>query len=319
MPNPSRTWTIAINQTFSTAVDQQVQFREACYALKVLMVAAGWTVTRSSDGTTAGAADYWTSAAALEINTSGSGAWVTLTSPVGWASATASIVLYINNASADTTPQTMAIRGTTGTYSGGSVSALPTASATETAVSATPNILGHATVVDARYSTWRSSRGDVMFAVKTAGVSGFTAFVCINSNAAGNGGGRGDNRWWITQITNSSDCLTRAVLISGSYTGSLASGGSAVGPVLMASGVAWSATGWTSGLDYSGETVMSIVEATTNETLTGRQLGQWIDTYAVPTSLAFGVLDDSETAQTQRRVCVGDIAIYAPTASLPFA
>ena len=319
MPNPSRTWTIAINQTFSSTVDQQIQFREACYALKVLMVAAGWTVTLSSDGATAGATDYWTSAAALEINTTGSGAWCVLTSPAGWASATASVLLYINNASADTTPQAMTIRGTTGTYSGGNATTLPTASALETAISATPNILGHVSAVDARYGTWRSSRGDVMFAAKTAGTSGFTAFIAITSNAVGNGGGRGDNRWWITQITNTSDCLTRAALTSGSYTGSLASGGSAVGPVLMAAGVAWSATSWTSGLDYSGETVMSIVEATTNETATGRQLGQWIDTYAVPTALAFGTLDDAETAQAQRRVCVGDIAIYAPTASLPFA
>jgi hypothetical protein len=318
MPNPSRTWTININQTFSTTVDQQVQFREACYALKVLMVAAGWTVSRSSDGSTAGSSDYWTSAAALEINTSGSGAWVVLTSPVGWASATASVILYINNASADTTPQGMAIRGTTGTYSSGSVSALPTASATETNVSSTPNILGHTTVVDARYSTWRSSRGDIMMMIKTAGVSTVTSFVAITSNADGNGGGRGDNRWWITQTSNTSDALG-STFFATSYTSSLQSGGGAVVSTASYTGLAWQMTSWSSGLDYSGGTVFGVMEVSSNGVSNGRQLGQWIDMYAVPTTLAFGTLDDAETAQTQRRVVVGDVALYAPTASLPFA
>lgn len=318
MPNPSRTWTISINQTFSSTVDQVVQFQEACYALKVLMVAAGWAVSRSSDGTTAGAADYWTSAAALEVNTSGSGAWCVLTSPAGWASATASVLLYINNSSADTTPQGFVVRGTTGTYSSGTTSALPTASATETAVSTSANILGYTTAVDARYGTWRSSRGDVMFAIKTAGVSGFTSFIAITSNAAGNGGGRGDNRWWIMQAASTTDVLATSFFSTG-YVMSLASGGGAALGVTPGTALAWEMSAWTSGLDYSGETVMGIVELGLNGSSNGRQLGQWIDLYAVPTGLAFGTLDDAETAQTQRRFVAGDVALYAPTASLPWA
>ena len=318
MPNPSRTWTIAINQTFTSTSDQQVQYREAAYALKVLMVAAGWAVSLSSDGTTAGAADYWTSAAALEINTSGSGAWVVLTSPVGWASGTASVILYMDNASADTTPQGFAVRGITGTYSGGSVSALPTASSTQTAVSTSANILGHTTAVDARYATWRSSRGDVMFAVKTLGTGFFTSFIVICSNAVGNGGGRGDNRWWITQITSAAGAITSSFLTNASYSSSLSSGGASAVTTAAHSGLAWGMSSWLNGLDYSGETVMGVIEIGANGVSTGRQLGQWIDTYAVPLDLAFGTLDDSETAQTQRRSVVGDVALYAPTASLPW-
>lgn len=317
MPNPARTWTININQTFSSTSDQVVQYQEAAYALKVLMVAAGWAVARSSDGTTAGASDYWTSAAALEVNTTGSGAWVVLTSPVGWASSTASVILYMNNASADTTPQGFAIRGTTGTYSSGSVSALPTASATETAVSTSPNILGYTSVITARYGTWRSSRGDVMFAIKTQGVAGFTSFIAIVSNATGNGGGRGDNRWWITQTASTSDALASSFMTS-SYTSSLQSGGGATVPTSPYTALAWNMSSWTSGADYSGETIMGIVEVGANGVANGRQLGQWIDFYAVPPNFGFGELDDSETAQTQRRFAAGDVALYAPTASLPW-
>lgn len=318
MPNPSRTWTIAINQSFSTAVDQVVQFQEACYALKVLMVAAGWTVTLSSDGTTAGAADYWTSAAALEVNTSGSGAWCVLTSPGGWSSSTASVILYINNASADTTPQGFVVRGTHGTYSGGSVSALPTASSAETAVSSAAQALGYVSAVDARYGTWRSSRGDVMMAVKTAGTNAFGNFIAITSNADGNGGGLGSNRWWITQTSSTTDAMTTGFLASTAYNLSLTSGGSVAAGALTSGGLPWAMTTWSGGLDYSGETIFGVLELGLNTSTTGRQLGQWIDVFSVPTSLTFGVLDDSESAQTQRRFVAGDVALYAPTASLPW-
>lgn len=317
MPNPSRTWTISINQTFSSTVDQQIQFREACYALKALMVAAGWTVTLSSDGTTAGAADYWTSAAALEINTTGSGAWCVLTSPGGWSSSTASILLYINNASADTTPQGFVVRGTNGSYTGGSVSALPTASTAETAISSAPQALGHTTAVDARYATWRSSRGDVALMVKTAGAATVTNYIALTSNVDGNGGGLGANRWWVTQVSGTSDAMSSSFM--GSYSTSLSSGGAASVTTVITGGLPWSMASWTSGLDYSGETIMGVMEIGQNSATTGRQLGQWIDMYSVPTALAFGVLDDSESAQTQRRVVVGDVAVYVPTASLPFA
>lgn len=319
MPNPNRTWTININQTFSSTVDQQIQFREACYALKVLMVAAGWTVTLSSDGTTAGAADNWTSAAALEVNTTGSGAWCVLTSPGGWSSSTASILLYINNASADTTPQGFVVRGTNGSYTGGSVSALPTASTAETAVSAAPQALGHTTAVDARYATWRSSRGDVALMVKTAGASTVTNYIAVTSNADGNGGGQGSNRWWVTQTSGTSDAMSSSFMTSSSYTSSLTSGGAAAATTIVTGGLPWAMTSWTSGLDYAGETIFGVMEVGQNSGTTGRQLGQVIDMYSVPTALAFGVLDDSESAQTQRRVVVGDVAVYAPTASLPFA
>lgn len=316
MPNPSRTWTININQTFSSTVDQQIQFREACYALKVLMVAAGWTVTLSSDGTTASAADNWTSAAALEINTTGSGAWCVLTSPGGWSSSTASILLYINNASADTTPQGFVVRGTNGSYTGGSVSALPTASTAETAISSSPQALGHTSAVDARYATWRSSRGDIALMVKTAGAATVTNYIALTSNADGNGGGLGSNRWWVTQVSGTSDAMSSSFM--GSFSTSLSSGGAASVTTVITGGLPWSMSAWTSGLDYSGETIMGVMEIGQNSATTGRQLGQWIDMYSVPTALAFGVLDDSESAQTQRRVVVGDVAVYAPTASLPF-
>lgn len=320
MPNPNRTLTIAINQPFSSAVDQVIQLREAAFFLKSLAVAAGWSVVRSSDGANAGAADFWTSAAVLRIDTTGSGAWCALSSPPGWASATAQILLYINNAATgiDPTPQGFSIRGTTGVYSGGSTSALPTASAAETAVSSAGNILGHTSPIDIRYATWRSSRGDFMFGIKPVGSGFFTTFIAVVSNADGNGGGIGANRWWVTQLCNGTSVFTPAFLGSASYTSSLSSGGAAVVSTQAYAALAWSMTSWTAGLNFAGETIMDVVTVGANGVANGRQLGQWIDMYAVPPLLGFGTLDDSESAQVQRRVSVGAIALYAPSASLPY-
>lgn len=314
MPNPYRTYTISIDNAWSSSSDQAVQFQETAYQIKTTAVAAGWTVTRSSDGTTAGAADYWTSASALEVNTSGNGAWVVMSSPASWASSTVYLLFYINASGSN--PQAAPIRMSTAAYTGGSTSALPTTAGTETTASSTPNILGHTSAATGYYYTWRTSRGDFAVATRLGSLSGFNSWLAVYSNTDASGAGRGNLRAWVHQFASTSNVFVTTTF-SISYLKSVTPSGSAAAS-LASTCPAWTATAWGSGLDVAGETVYSPIWLVDN-TSAGRFLGQWVDVYGNPTALAVGTLDDDESAQTYRRVCVGAVSLYMPTADLPMA
>lgn len=319
MPNPYRTYTITADNAFSSSSDQTIQFQEACYRAKVTATAAGWAVVRSSDGTTAGAADYWTSAGALEINTSGNGAWIVLSSPASWSSATVYLLMYINASGSN--PVAMPVRMSTATYTSGSTSALPTTAGVETAVSTTPNILGHTSAATAYYYTWRTSRGDFAFATRLGSVSGLNSWLAVYSNTDASGGGSGNLRAWVHQVTNAASVFATLGVASAfgtSFLKALAPDGS-VARTITSTSPAWAASSWTSGLAVDGTTLDATIDLIDNASA-GRRLGQWIDVYGAPTSLPFGETISSESAQTYRRVSVGGgLWLYFPTADLPLA
>lgn len=451
MVAPIRTWTISINNSFSDQSDQALQFRESCFAFKQLLVAAGWTVSRSSDGATVDATDNWATSADVTFGSSGNGSWVVLRSPVDWIqdSEQIELLLYVNETNSGNTPQTAPIRIAPGGYTGGAASVAATGSIdcdnagsavvvldTETvviddgpnaavtfefddddsvvetdtlrkvdisaaaddddvrdaliaAVTAAPvfnmiavsggaglvsltsttrgtvgNVAITNTVVSGnfattgmsggangslpaatgnqtsvitagddmipwsslaagRYSTWYTSRGDIMFGVKREGKGLFAHFIMLTSNEDDNGGGAGNQRWqYYAASSNTANALLWTTLsATGNHKGTDPAGSNTI-MAISAQCTAWLATGtWTDGLDQQGETNDVSIDLWHNgaAAVGPRYYGQLIDFYGAPITLPFGALDDSERSQTQRRVCMGDgVWLYAPAASLPF-
>lgn len=84
MATLARTWTISQNNSCGDQTDIGEQTKEILFDLKTKMLAAGWTVTQSSDSATSGASDLWIDADDL-INATGAHSWIVLRSPAGYA------------------------------------------------------------------------------------------------------------------------------------------------------------------------------------------------------------------------------------------
>lgn len=86
MPTLTRTWTNVQNQVPSDQTTQQKQGSHVLLALKTAFLAAGWTVTRSSNSVTADTSDNWSTSADVVYASSGAHSWVCLQSPANYAS-----------------------------------------------------------------------------------------------------------------------------------------------------------------------------------------------------------------------------------------
>lgn len=450
MVAPIRTWTISLNNSFSDQDDQAVQFRESCFAFKQLLIAAGWTVARSSNGATADATDNWATAADVTFGSLGNGSWVVLRSPVGWIQDSEQIELlfYINETNGGNTPQTAPIRIAPQGYTGGAASvaatgsidcdnagtavvvlngeqvvipdgvntavtfqfnsgavletdtlrkvdisgaaddndvrdaliaaiaaapvfnivgtsggpglvdltnttrgtvgnvaitdtvvsgnfattgmtggangSLPTATGNQTAIITTgDDMIPWTSLASGRYSTWYTSRGDIMFGLKREGKGLFAHFMMLISNEDDNGGGAGNQRWhFFAASSNTANVLLWTTLSATGNRKGTDPAGLNTTMAISAQSTVWYATGsWTDGLDQQGETNDVPIDLwhNGNAAASPRYYGQLVDLYGAPITLPFGALDDSERSQTQRRVCVGDgLWLYAPTAALPF-
>ncbi len=452
MTEPIRTLTISLNNEFS-AHDQITQFQESCFAFKTLLVAAGWTVTQSFDGTTLDATDNWATAADVTFGTINNGAWVILQSPAGWLTNSEQLELLfyvaedlalndaqiapikiapkgynsdgvasvaandgslttiaasllaagvdtdtfilddgpnvavtfiydddgsvvetattraidhtgaetadvmrdrtitaINNApllntvasngGAATVSLVQRVQGTVGNttitetvanagflktnFTNGVNGTLPTSDGIETTVLASgDDMLPWNAPAIGRYSTWRSSRGDIMFGVKRQGEQFFTQFIMLFSNEDDNGGGAGDHRWgYFARSSINTNVLLSTQLVSTSNWRGATPAGTAAVTTASAQATPWSwSSAWQSGINQEGGTHDVPIDVGHNNSfgISPRYLGQIVDVYATPVNLPFGALDDPERSQTQRRVSMGSgVWVFAPTASLPF-
>jgi len=321
---PLRTPTINFDVAFTSQVDQQVQYREACFALKQLLVAAGWVVERSSDSVSAANSDLWLTAANVVWAAAASAhSWITLVSPVGWLpnSGQVRILMDCNNAAPDTTPQQMQTFFQAASYgAGGTNTTRPPAVGTETTANINgDNIIPWVSPLAGRYTTWRTARGDVMMIVKLQGTLQARWAFILSSNDNLSGGGEGDNRFFcFTNDSASVDVLPASLLGNTTYWKGLDPGATVADPP-NAQSTAWSISNWTGGISGGGQTIAVPIDMFADIAARGRPLGSLVDVYAVPTSLPAGELDDAETGQTFRRICIGDVMLYVPTASLPFA
>lgn len=315
MPNPQRTWTVSINNSFSSTSDQVVQFQEAVLGLKQLMTAAGWTVVLSSNTVTASAADNWSTTSDIVLGLLGNGSWIVLQSPAAFGS-TIQFLLYVDNASGDTTPQDINVRFTSGTYSGGTTTTLPTASVTATAVfTSGRSIIPWTAVLNGRWASWRSTRGDVMFGVKQQADSQFRFFFLFMSMEDASGGGTGNYRqfMWINSATT--DALISFTATRGR---SFVEDGSAAYVDAMPSSALFEIAAVTNGFDMQGRGMSDDIEIWQAGTRP-RSMGTLVDVQAAypQTDPAHGTVIDGEHTQTLRRVRTGCLYLYMPTASLP--
>lgn len=187
----SKNWTtLAINQAFSSAVDQAVQYREAFYWFVEAHRLAGWTVVASSNGVVANAADNIASPADVVYgNAAQARSWAVLQPPAafwGYAGAPEFGFLMVSafNVNTDTTPQEIEARWVSdGTWDGAAyvVTANPTANtATYPGLTNTQFGSGFRTTfvpwaapVAGYAAWWASDEGDVMFGIKAAGEIGW--------------------------------------------------------------------------------------------------------------------------------------------------
>lgn len=335
MVDPTRTPVVTMNTaTQSGAGGSQIeQLRELAWAYSQNKIAAGWTVPMSSSGNGApggvfnGSGNTWTTnyGTNLRIAPAGGGAWIVHRSPAGWvASGYIEELAYFDDLNADTRPtRFLVVQGYgSGAFSGGSISALPTA-AVMSAPSTVPVLTPNAGAVPLlRYTTYRTARGDTRLLVKRHGVPGFNARLESWANVVGDGGGTGvQNVSWVSQAADDSGfpgaCHTNYYL-SGLYNNGLSDDGSTA-RTAVSWGVAWSiASGWVGGFDTNGEPIATSVEVACNEGAgVGRYLGRWIDFWASSQNLGWAEMFSGESGQTFRRVNTGGGFMFLPTASLP--
>ncbi len=323
---PSRTWTIDPNNIFTDQNDQLKQFQEACFALKQVFVAAGWTVRSSSNGTTADTSDNWATSADVVTGLAGSGSWIVFRSPVGWipSSEQIDLIFYVNDNAAPFQQAPIRICPS-GYNTDGTTAALPTPIGSETTVLTSPNfnIIPWTVKTSGRWNSWYTSKGDVMFGVKQAGRRFFQHFMFLSGNVDGDGGGKGAQRWvYGARTSSTTDALVNPY--SGINWRSSRIDKTAVNSQLILTSDGQSVTSWLDGFDYKGETKILEAHHFITQAANGRHLGELMGgdvgiaiSNAAATATPFGTLDDPEDTQTLRRVCISGFWVYFLDADLP--
>lgn len=326
MVNPVRTPTIDFANAFSSTV-LTVQYQEALFNLGSTfeLAGGGGTTTRSSNGTTVDDTNTWGAPSELEINIAGLGAWRAMTLGGNYGGSTLHCLLYAD----DTDPEQFQVRFSSTPYVGGDLSTLPApASATDqTAVltNQTNSIIDWATPRNGNWTSWYTSQGDVMFAVKETGQQHFAFWGALLAFSDSEGGGELPYRFaWFSDAGPGSGAMTGANLSSTSNWRGLTGGGqqTAANAVRASSNLSAAAMQWTGGTSQGGAGVDDIWTIYDISAL-GRQIGTFPDLYCVPGNLPYGAFDTTENGQTYRRVAVssspgtaGNIMAYFPTAEL---
>lgn len=171
-----KSWSSLINNSFSSSVDQVVQYQEAFYNLKSQLLLSNWTLLLSCDGTTADASDNLSGPTDVTIGSEGSEniSYFVVQSPSGWVSGgNVQVLVYTDNANADTTPQDVIVRATTGTYAldASPLQNRPTASGGGEVSWTALDLIPHAAAAPGRWHAWRTSSGDLIFGVSTDSTS----------------------------------------------------------------------------------------------------------------------------------------------------
>lgn len=311
----TRTWTISPNNTYSADLMDD-QYQEGVFAWKSLLVAAGWTVVRSSNGAVVSDSDNWASSSDVAFGASGSGAWIVLRSPAGWLTngGFMEVLMYVNDTAG--TPQIFEIKCSTFGYKSGNLTTLPTARGEETTVNTGGrNIVPWgADAITGRYTTWRSSRGDVMMFVKEEGVSEINHCFALFSNEDNDGGGSGDQRWFFFSRSSTVNIfLNNGHLNFTDWRAVNAHGENATN--VEASSILGGIASIADGQDFSGAEMSAPVKVWNDSAAEVRELGAMVDVFSNIGGSGpepFNVTDPSEAAQDPQRVLVGSAWVYMP-------
>ena len=315
---PNRTWTSTINNALDSAVDGVDQWQQLCYEMVANFLAAGWTAQQSSDGTTAGAGNNLASKASMKLDTQGNGWWIVLQSPAGFVQSGESVYLlmYANTGSGDTTPQPFSFRFSKFAYNlDGTTTTLPTAGGAEGSTSST-NIVGWNNPDPGNFLVGYSSRGDVWFMAKRTASPEINFCFAVVSNEDADGGGQGDLRFWVYYASSNANIFGTSTSIHTTYRAMRRDGLLAINPAATTlTGTILG--GATNGLDDFGQAKASPVWIGSATGSDGRYWGQWVDVYGCDSNTTFEEVDDTEDLQDFRRVCLGGVWWYLPTAQLP--
>jgi hypothetical protein len=321
-----KTWTDNINQTYSSNVDQAVQYRESLYALLQLFLAAGWTLELSCNSVTANSSNNLTTAANFVYGTNGSQvlAYFVVRAPSGYGSpfnnVTAGqlrICVVANNSNADTTPQTIDVYAGWGAYTlnGTPLSNRPTGPTGELSRTAV-NFIPWATATTAYFSTWRTSAGDVMIALKDSATANFSTVLWINAESSAL-----STCTACLYFANSAAAAFASNILGGAanWRGWIADGSATASVSLTLQCNGWSATNWTLGYEGAiGYLIGFDIDLFNNgATSTARYFGRISDIRGCPTAVAFNDRDSTDT-DTQILRCAGDVLMPVTRASGSF-
>lgn len=315
----NRTWTITANNALDSGVDGVDQWQQMSEVMWATPLAAGWTVELSSNGVVADNTDNLTGLRSnFKLDTQGVGWWGVLKSPAGWADASGGfcyLLMYANTSSGDTTPQPLHFKMSANPYTGGTTSTLPTLSA-GAEVGWNTNIVGWNAPIPGNYLDGYSTRGDWWILQKGTGQDYMNFGFAMMSNSDLDGGGEGDLRFFAWYASSNGDIFQTSASIHNTYRGLRRDGLLSVTPTAT-SIVGTILNGITNGVGDLGHSYAGVVHVVQNTGADGRYMGQLVDVYSCPQNLGFGEVDDSESAQDPRRVCMKGVWWYVPAAALP--
>lgn len=302
--------------------------------MKNTFVSAGWTVRSSSNGSSAGASDNWNSTSDIAFGTwnyttraatAGAASWIVFRAPASFIAAGGGPLDVLLSVNDNTAPYQIApIQLCSSGYDLlGTTSALPgRTAADETTQLTSPNfnVLPWNELTNGRWTSWYTSRGDIMFGVKQSGNESFQMFRFLGSADNADGGGQGSHRWYYggRSLANGttnvlSDPYSSALNWRGHFTD-----GTDVAPILLSEVRNLAAVA--NGIDESGQ--MRFIEArpfVTSSTAV-RDLGTLMggDAAVGIEPQPFGTVDDTEDGQTpHRRVYINGFWVYWPSDSFP--
>lgn len=257
----NKTWTSTLNVSLGSDTDQGVQYATFMLAWVAQLIAAGWTVVRSSNGVTVANSNLW--AVLADIVWGGAAqarSWIVLQAPVGWGAPSTGLRFHIfidcRNTAPDTTPQEYFAGLSTLAYTGGTTSAAPTTTGAVQNTLGSARCLDHATPSAARVSFWRTADGDVLWFTKLTSDTAFrSTYWLVDPIFA-----RGANRAMRAHFWGG---ITFGNIGTSSYCGGFSIDGLATAGLTLSSDVSFTSN-WTSGQDAAGQEAFLGVRAVGN-------------------------------------------------------
>lgn len=168
MPTLTHTWTSSQNNACADQTSKGAQVKEILLDMKTKMVAAGWTVTQSSDSSTADSSDNWSATTDI-VRGSGAHSWVVLRSPANWPSSGEYIYFAIDWRTGADEQCFFASRGDAD-WTGLSTSTGPTSSSTNINpfISTSYSKVVPGTLADCKFHSHYSDEGDFIYYVSNS-------------------------------------------------------------------------------------------------------------------------------------------------------
>lgn len=310
--------------SFTSSVDQTIQYQEAVFQLIDGLRDCGWTDARGSNSVNTGdASDYAngriTQASEVVFGTEASQvhSWVAMFPPTGKGNPGGggehTILINCNNANTDTTPQNVDLYLARGTYVGGANGTTTTrpsilAGGFELSVFAW-NIIPWTSATAGSHCHWTTDDGDFLIAIKQDGTQAFYSYWTIYDDPIN---ARGNYTMHSHGNSTTSDIFTSSSIVAGGHRGMNTAGSAAVTSITPAS-IAWSAmTSFTNGQESSTSRVpMRDIEVTANNGSADRLFGLWPDVVGVPANTGWNDFDTEDIEASAPMVfrAIGDIMV----------